>query len=137
VSSTSDAKHRRRGDLLFFFTIRPRPTRHVSAQLRSQRSAPRAPSALSTPCRSRPPRSVTVFAEREDQPGASTPQKQRPPLPTLPSPVGSFVALARSPTHAPSRRLQRVSFVCTHALRGQASRRRPGPATSRCQLHQS
>ncbi len=72
-----------------------------------------------------PPRGVTVFADRLEQPGASKPQKQRrhfPPSHRL------WVHASHphvSPAHAPSRRLQRVSFVCTHALRGQASRRRP------------
>jgi hypothetical protein len=66
------------------FLFRPRPALHAAASLRraslarcTQRSGTRAPSAQSTTCRSRPPRGVTVFAEREDKPGASGPQKQR------------------------------------------------------------
>src|SRR5258706_595539 len=92
------------------FLFRPRPTHHASAHLRSQRSATRTPSAQSTWCRSRPPRGVTVFAERQDQTGAAMPQKQRrhfPPSHRL------WVRSSHphvSPAHAPSRRLQRVSF---------------------------
>jgi hypothetical protein len=118
-------KHRRRGAFLFFFMFRPRPTHHASAQLRSQHRATRTPSARSTTCRSRPPRGVTVFAERSGETGAARPQKRRrhfPPSHRL------WVHASHphvSPTHAPSRRLQRVSVAFTHALRGQASRRRP------------
>lgn len=105
--------------------FRPRPTHHASAQLRSQRSAIRAPSAQSTRCRSRPPRGVTVFAEREDKPGASNPQKQRRHFtPSHRLWVRSSQSRV-STAHAPSRRLQRVSESCTRISRGQPPRRRP------------
>ena len=48
-----------------------------------------------------------------------------PPLPTVPSPVGSLIVAARSPSHAPSRRLQRVSVSCARISRGQPPRRPP------------
>jgi hypothetical protein len=79
---------------------------------------------------SRPPRGVTVFAERGDQPGASNPQKQRrhfPPSHRL------WVRSSRphvSTTHAPSRRLQRVSVSCARVSLGQAPRRRPPVAVA-------
>jgi hypothetical protein len=79
----------------------------------------------STGSGARRPRGVTVFAIRavkQAQPsrknGAATP---RPPVH-----VGSCALLrVRSTAHAPSRRLQRVSVVCTLVSRGQAPRRRP------------
>ena len=73
-----------------------------------------------------PPRGVTVFAERVDEPGASGPQKRRRHF--TPSRACRFVRRISfvSTAHAPSRRLQRVSVSCTRVPRGQASRRRPG-----------
>jgi len=76
----------------------------------------------------RPPRGVTVFAERRDQIGAAGPQKRRRHF--TPSRACRFVrriSLA-STTPAPSRRLQRVSVEYTPVPRGQASRRRPPSA---------
>jgi len=72
-----------------------------------------------------PPRGVTVFADRPQQTGASTPQKQRrrcPPSQRL-RVRSSWPHV--SPSRAPSRRLQRVSVSCAPVSRGQAPRRRP------------
>lgn len=78
-----------------------------------------------------PPRGVTVFAERLEQTGASKPQKQRRHFTPTQSPVGLLIEAARSTTHAPSRRLQRVSVSCARVPRGQPPRRRPTEARLR------
>jgi hypothetical protein len=75
--------HARRSKLIhhrsvaFFFLFHPRPAHHASASLRRSPPASCAPSACSTGCRSRPPRGVTVFAERSGETGAARPQKRR------------------------------------------------------------
>lgn len=71
LAGTCRLKHRRRAGLRRLFLFRPRPTHHATARLRCRRVAPCARIAVSTPCRSRAPHA-------------------------LPSPVGSFVAAARS-----------------------------------------
>ncbi len=98
-----------------FFSFHPRPARHASASLRRAPCATCAPSARSTRCRSRPPRGVTVFAERAGQTGASKPQKRR-----------HHRGCTCSPAHAPSRRLQRVSLLCTRVLAGNRCAGAPG-----------
>lgn len=119
--------HRSRDDVPFFFLFRPRPTHHASAQLRSQRAATRTSSVRSTRRRVAAPSWRHCFCRPPGPNGRFKSAKTAPPLHALPSPVASSSRSHLSTTHAPSRRLQPVSVSCTHALRGQASRRRPRP----------
>lgn len=73
----------------------------------------------------RPPRGVTVFANRQGLTDASTPQKQRRRCPPSHRLLVRSSRSHASTTHAPSRRLQRVSVACTRGRRRQAPRRRP------------
>jgi len=96
-----------RDDLPLSLLFRPRPT--LTDMLRSVARLPHLPRPRSNPPRvdRAPPRGVTVFADRQEQPYASTPQKQRRHFP----PLRLWVHVSRllvPPTHAPSRRLQRV-----------------------------
>jgi len=108
-----------------FFLVPPtaRPSRDCS--FHRARRATCTSSARSTRRRGAPPRGVTVSAGRWDESGAARRQKRRrhfPPSHRL------WLRSSRphvSATHAPSRRLQRVSLSCTRVSRGQAPRRRP------------
>jgi len=116
--------HIRRDDVPFSFAFHPRPTLHARASLRRRRSGVARASSW-PPCVNRaPPRGVTVFADRQNKPALqirkNSAATSRPPI-ACGFVCGSLV----SPAHAPSRRLQRVSFVLAGVPRGQASRRRP------------
>jgi hypothetical protein len=91
----------------------------------SQHRATRTPPARSTRRRFAAPSWRHCFCRARGPTRRFKSAKTAPPLHTLPSPVASSSRSHVSTTHAPSRRLQRVFVVCTHALRGQASRRRP------------
>lgn len=107
------------------FLFRPRPTHHAAARGNARAAQPARPRRDLPGVDARPPRGVTVFAERWDESGAARPQKRRrhfPPSHRL------WVRSSRShvsTTHAPSRRLLRVSVSCTRVPRGQPPRRRP------------
>lgn len=90
-------KHIRREGFPFFFMFRPRPTHHATARLRCCRIAPCAGGAISTRCGSRAPSWRHCFCRPAGATWRFNAAKTAPPLPTLPSPVGSFVAAARFP----------------------------------------
>ena len=121
----------RRDSFACSFLFRPRPTHHASARGIAHAAQPARPRRDLPAVDARPPRGVTVFAERWDESGAERPQKRRrhfPPSHRL------WVRSSRarvSTAHAPSRRLQRVSVSCTRVSRGQPPRRRPVEAVRR------
>lgn len=117
--------HNRREEFPLFFMFRPRPAHHATAPLRRPVSRLARPQSNPPRVDRAPLRGVTVFADRPEQPDASTPQKQRRHFPPTRRACVPASQLHVSPSHTPSRRLQRVSVVCMLVSRGQASRRRP------------
>jgi hypothetical protein len=111
---------------VFFCSVHSPPITHLRGSWGEQRNLRAQWRDHALQALERPPRGVTVFAERVALIGAAGPQKRRRHF--TPSHACRFIRRIPfvSTTRAPSRRLQRVSVGCTHVLRGQASRRRPG-----------
>ena len=122
----SRSKPIRRDSFARSFLFRPRPAHPAAASCIARAAQPARPRRDLPGVDARPPRGVTVFAERWDESDAPRPQKRRRHF--TPS-HRLWVCSSRphvSTTHAPSRRLQRVSVSCTRVSRGQAPRRRAG-----------
>jgi hypothetical protein len=125
LTPDSRSMHIRRDSFARFFLFCPRPTHHAAARGLARAAQPALPRRDLPGVDARPPPCVTLFAARWDKSGAARPQKRRRHFP--PS-HRMWVRSSRShvsTTHAPSRRLQRVSVSCTRVSRRQAPRRRP------------
>lgn len=124
----SSSNRIRRDSFARSFLFRPRPTHHAAAPSIARAAQPARPRRDLPGVDARPPRGVTVFAERWDESGAERSQKRRRHFP--PS-HRSWVRSSRShvsTTHAPSRRLQRVSYRARAFLAG--NRRAGAPAVA-------
>lgn len=121
----SRSMHIRRDSFARSFLFRPRPTHHAAARGLARAAQPALPRRDLPGVDARPPRGVTVFAERWDESGAARPQKRRRHFPPSHRLWVRSSLPHVSTAHAPSRRLQRVSVSCTCVSRGQAPRRRP------------